>query len=709
MKNFKGIRKNTGVVRGSVSAKNIERLQRKAMSCLYKDENGDKNFMVVRRINVNNAGVIEESFYQVVGMSPAALAFGVLDQEPRQVSVRKVVDENTGMLTDGKPELVGPNKIYKLYNEIVLVSFTNAEGQYDNSRAKSIVLDGENYYAVAGSSSMNKHSKVYFATGDAMEQFSKINKLTGDLLEVALDELNEASFDDVAGVGIRVSLCATTPSLWTKSGTTNNVFYFNGSIHSAHENTIEQISDDFRDGYLVIGDVIGSSMVEELAKEKVSCAQARRMSYQIRVRGAAGKGHARAYSFAQRYKEIEQLMKMDLSKCNCWIDGQKIDLASLSVEQLKVVAAKVDIIADKDTFKWGKYIVNNTTLNPLEIGLVNMSNRVSGNMGSQFAFKLKDDEDEAIKYFEALTERQLIEANDASGKVTFAKSDLRLSNTAYYNVNNIDREKTESDRLLNNYKIKNIDSTMLTKVARLKLQINSDYLRLVPEDHLLNDSKEVLGAQDVEYTMPTGEVVKVRALEAYSTAFNEEYDKLKATLASNGAMTEEEKEIVLNNSKIVVVMKSPSQGDNEYEVFIMLTKEEIAQRGITMEYAMFIEECPNNCIIVCQDNTLKRQLAGSDFDGDDVTVIYSELLETESGKITTGIYNSKYGIVNDYVAMLVRKRARNGNSGYVAIINYKSEIGEAANMPMFDVKEIEEQVVAEKEIAAALEDIKNLL
>lgn len=675
---FKGIRRNVEVTKTSINASNIERLQRKAMHKLYEDANGNASFVVVKRVNINDCGRIEEVFYQTVGMSPTVLAYGKLyTGEALQLPVRHVKDENTGELTPAKPVLVGETETYKLYENIVLVSFVGAESFYEDYRLKGLTLGvNEIYHAVSGSASMNKRSKVYFATGEAEDQFATIDKLTGGVLSTALNDCGNKAidFDTLAGLASRISLCATTPSLWTKAGRTNNVFLFMGSVQSTNEESnIDRIDNNFRDGYAIISDNLGSNIVSELTGEKVTNAQARRMSYQLRIRGAAGKGHFRAYGMAQRLKEMKMMMEADMSKCFCWVNGKAVDLATLSEKELETVAAQIDIIADKDVFKWAKYIANKATLAILEVGVVNMSNKTNGSMGSQIAFKMRDDMEDACKYFEALTIRQLVEAEAAEGRIGFEKDTVRLSNSAYFNCKNIAPQKAMTDKLLNNFKIKQLDTANLSKIANLKIAINSMYLRLVPEDSLLNNGVEVLQAQTVNYVMPTGEVVKVRALEAFSSAFEKEYKEMKEMLAANDAMTEAEKQTVLNNMRVAVAIKSPSQGDNEFELFYMVTAEEMAQRGLTIEYAQFIAETPNNCIVIAQDNTVKHQLAGSDFDGDDVTVIFPEFTMVETGAIVTGLNHPEHGIVLDYTSIIVRKRARNNNIGYAALIEYGSE------------------------------------
>lgn len=681
---FRGIRKNTAKANNSLSARNIERLQRKAMHKLYQDEFGNPEFYVVETVSIDDVGNIDRG-YQVVGKAPVVTAFGELDQTKQQLTVNKDDSE--------REVVVGPQESYKLFRNIILVSFRNAEAGYDNIRLSGLELDHKTYkatkyYAASGSASMGKKSKVYFTNHTADIQFETMNNLTGGLLAIALEkeieQKGDLSFDDLAGIASRISLCATTPSLWPQSGKTNNVFYFNGSIQSANEDTEIEVDNNFRDGYFVISDRIGSEMVEELAEEKITAGQARRMSYQIRVRGAAGKGHARAYSLAQRAKEIKAMMEIDITKCYCWEDGKKVDLSVLSEKDLTRLVAKIDIIGDKDVFKWGKYMIDKNEIDPLEIGLVNMSNKTTGSLGTQIIFKLRDDVEDATLYVKAVTERQLTEAESMRGSVSFEKDCIRLSNTAYHNCYTLNPERAEEDKLLNNFKVKQLDTALLNRVANLKLAINSNYMRMVPEDHLLNNRKEVLGSRVVNYVMPTGETMEVRALEVYSSAFEREYREMKEELEANVAMTQEEKNTVLNNMRVATAIKSPSQGDNEFEVFYLVLSEEIAARNVTPEFMQFIVECPNNCIILAQDNTVKHQLAGSDFDGDDVTVIYPEFTLLENGKIVTGLYYDGK-IINDYTSLIVRKRVREGNIGYAALIEY------GMDTPMFTTEEKEEQ------------------
>ena len=691
---FKGIRANK-ITSTRCSAKNIERIQRKVMKRLYRDAKGNKSFYVIRKFTIDKDGMPIEN-YQTVGMSPTIKAFGTINSENKTLSV--IVEDAVGKLRE-RTLNVGPNKDYKLIDDVVLVNFRNTEGYYDDYRVNGLQvgdIDSPIYYPASSSASMGKKSNVYFTSHNPDEQFKVMDDLTGGMLSKKINELKAkkeiVTFDDIAGVASRISLCATTPSLWGKMGNTNSIFYFNGSIDSENEkSTIADVDNHFRDGYGIIRDTFGALIVGEFADEEVTEPMARRMSYQLRIRGVAGKGHFRAYDSKQILKEIEMLLKIDSSKCFMWIKGQRIDLSNIvtklnnkseykeALKELTELTKNIDIIGDKDVFKWGQPDMSILDEGKtLAVGIVNLSNRTRGHMGSQIAFKLKDYPEKAAKMFEALTVRQLAKADpikDVNGKLTAGKlsfhdEELKLDGFAYQNVMKSNPEKAATDLLLNSYKIKSIDTNLLNKVANLKLDINSNYLRMVPEDHLLNNGKEVLGARVVDYTMPDGSTQKVRCVEVYSSSFNTEYKALKKELKEIDTMTDEEKAVVLESARVSVIIKSPSQGSKEFEVCYNITEEEVMKLNTAWEYKQFLLETPDNCIVLAQDNTLKHQLAGSDFDGDDLTQIFPELSITEDRKVTTGLMLDGK-IVEDYVSILVYARVvRDNNIGVAALIKY---------------------------------------
>ena len=178
---FRGIKANVQRTNNSLSAGNIERLQRKAMKKLYQDEFGNPNFIVVQTVDVDDVGNIELG-YQTVGNSPVVMAFGELNSEPKEIEVKIDRDGNTRHI------ITGPTESYKLYNNIVLVSFKNAESKYEDLRLSGLELDGVKYYPASGSASMGKKSKVYFTNHAANIQFETMNNLTGGLLAEVLEK-----------------------------------------------------------------------------------------------------------------------------------------------------------------------------------------------------------------------------------------------------------------------------------------------------------------------------------------------------------------------------------------------------------------------------------------------------------------------------------------------------------------------------------------
>ena len=674
-KEFKGVKRNVGMTKGSISAANIERLQRSIMKGLYTDEHKNPLFMVVKAIDVDEIGQIHMA-YQTVGLSPVVLCFGELESEPKQLSVRKLKDDAGNYYPD-KEVKVAPDNKYRLYNNIILVSFRGTESFYEKFRIEGIKVDGKEYYPASCSNSMSKGSRVFFTNHDAEHQFSVMNDLTGGLLQEVLDtfEGKEMSKDDLANIQSRISLAATTPTLWPESGVVRNVFYFDKSVESANEQSdCPFVDNNFRDGYGVKSDRIASEMATELAGEKVSCIQARHMSWQDRVRGVAGKGHFLAYNIYNMIKEMKEMIKIDMSSCHLWIDCKKVNIEVLSEKELDKVLAQVDIIGDKDVFKWGKFIKDKDTIKPLRIGVVNMSNKTEGHMGTQLLFKLRYDVEDAIKYIRALVNREVLEEAEARNGISFKKDKVRLNNTVYFNIMATNPEKAELDRLLSNYKLKCLDTALLGRIANLKLKIDASYLRMVPEDSLLNDQIEVLGSRMVHYVMPAGPIKEfdVRAIEVYSPTFDKRYHELKAMVEANPYMTDKEKDIILNNSKVMIKIKSPSQGDKEFEVAVMVTLEELKARGCSINYINKMRETPKNCEVWCQDNTVKRQLAGSDFDGDDNTDVHPEVCQTEDGKLHTGMILDNE-IINDYTSILVRRRYLDDNKGVCTLIEYHSE------------------------------------
>lgn len=666
-KNFKGIRANSNV-NASVHHKNVEKHQRLFMSYKYD------SFTVIETIEVDENRNIDKRYNLAVTESPVIDTFGIVDEEVMNTQVKVKLEDKNGDLKTRDVRIDGKKYVKK--NNIVLVKFTgkdkSIEYNYDKLRLEGLMIDGVKYYPVMGSNSLGKKSKVFFTCDDKNNNedcYAKVDMLTGELLSVVLDSLGQIDYKKLAKIAVRVSLAATTPMIF--AGKTNNVFYYDDSVLSAPENSgIDGIEDNFRDGYKIFSDSYTVDMYYNVTGKKISCAMARRFSLQDRIRGAAGKGHSRVYKPNWIYKNVKGMLQDNPSACHLWIDGKKIkDLNKLSEKELRTLCCKIDVLADADTFKWGSYLVNLDTLPELEVGIVNMSNVTDARMGAQIAIKMEGYKEDAVNCVEALTRRQIMDFVDNKGKLSFDKDNLRLSGSTFGNCMAVNSERAESDKLLNAYKIKQIDKMILKKVANLKFDMNSIFQRMCPEDSYLNNKVEVLGSRIVDFTMPDGNIVKVRATEIFSNAWLRKYREFEREVNSNEVMSDAEKKAVLLNSRLCIAVKSPSQGGREKEIFILVLPEEIRERNTTQEYIEFIEETPDNIVVWAQDNTLKNQLAGSDFDGDDQAEYFPEFSYDAAGKIVPGIYNGDK-LVKCYASICIQKRVDHDNIGLAVLIKY---------------------------------------
>ena len=674
---FRGIKRNAKTnFNTSTDDRYIERLQRKVMNNLYT------TIPVVQRVNVTGKDEFEVE-YQEIGNAPLLKYFNV-NQETMTYNVKRY-DDN-GVCVGENEVITGPKEDYRLYNGIVIASFKEAERFYDYYKINGITVDGKYYRVYLTSSSMEKHSTVYFAEiskeHTLESRIAEVNELSGGILTAGLQE--EMDYDDLAKLNSRLCLNATTPSLWHENNKTRNVFIFNGEILSKPEFTDEvkqtlaqygvKIGENFGDGYFNVSDEFVVRVVESFIPDKVTLAQARKMSLQIRVRVLTGKGHVRVLSQGQKVRKMQALYKRNPEACIVYCDGKLVDLRLLSEKEKVEVFKKIDIIGDTDAFKK----INYNKLNAgeyCEVGIVNMSNLSSGNkLSNQSVFKISSRfPEETEAYIKKLTESTVDQfLGTPKGKLSFKNGrinkGIKLDGTVYDNCIRINEERAASDDLINRARMRDIDTYVLPQVAGISLKINSAYMRMVPEDTSLNNWNEALGSRIVEYTSPSGKTYEVRALEIYSNSFNNDWHELKAMGASKE---------VLDNYRVSIGIKFPSQGEDEFEVFYNLTMEDIMLKSanglITEEHKQFFRECPNNCVILPCDNIMKNALAGSDFDGDDLEVIYNHITIEEDGEISLGLTGT-----DDITALCIRKRAEDG-CGRAALIEYKDENGNHIN------------------------------
>ena len=390
------------------------------------------------------------------------------------------------------------------------------------------------------------------------------------------------------------------------------------------------------------------------------------------------KAHGRFYRghIIRRYCYV--MLEQHPDKCYMTYKGKLYDgkaIAKLPKAKLDSMLAKMDIVGTKDEFK----AVNmNGLANGCNLYAVAMSCVTEGNLSNQAVSKVAKEYPEEIQSFAALAARKAFESRETDYQLRFdAKSTtLKLAGQVYENKLAANKEAACCDKHVGESLIKADDSYVCSMTASANIPVNSMYLRLTPDDSILLTGESILQSTWVDYYEPEGNNYPVHALEIYCPAFEEQhlvrqYDsKLEDTL------------------RMCVGIKYPSQGTDEYAVFKCVSLETLKNRiakmnidnALKADMIEFYETCPNNCVMVPADNTWKNQCAGSDFDGDDLTLYFEEIeVDDNDNVINYGLYLDRNKLTGQvkynmpgFVSLAIRKYAvLNNNVGQAAIITYR--------------------------------------
>ncbi len=391
------------------------------------------------------------------------------------------------------------------------------------------------------------------------------------------------------------------------------------------------------------------------------------------------KAHGRFFKGSMIARYCNVMLDQHADRCYMSYEGKLYDgkqIAKLPKDKLAAMLCKMDVVGTKDEFK----AVNmNNLANGCNLYAVAMSNMTEGKLSNQAVSKVAKDYPDEIQQFAAKAARKAFDSRESDYQLRFdAKSTtLRLAGQVYENKLAANNEAASCDKHVGESLIKADDSYVCSMTASANIPVNSMYLRLTPDDSILLTGESVLGSVWVDYYEPDStESYPVHALEIYCPAFEEihsvrQYDsKLSDSL------------------RMCVGIKYPSQGTDEYAVFKCISLEELKNRIANMnmddtlkaDMIEFYESCPNNCIMVPADNTWKNQCAGSDFDGDDLTLYFEEVEVDENDNVVNyGLFNKcnqTTGQVNynmpGFTSLAIRKYAvKNNNVGQAAIITYR--------------------------------------
>lgn len=685
------------------------KIQRGIMKPLFEASNIVNGFS----FNFNDEGkiVVKRSFEEI-GMLNILNNFTV-DSTPRTILAKKVVDgevQSTRKYVTGNSPEHNANYVLGLYmmdfNGIMNAKYGDSIAEQIRSlvfiglkRVKgtlfTVVKDNKDADIVlmpySTSPSLMKYSRIFYCAldknSDLIEQaqvkFNEINKTTGGSVDYKWQELlskETVTIDDISKIADRLGIVTTTPML--KVGHINNIFFMNaeldyGSDYKVNNSISEEIGSNFGDGAVRFNGETLFSLFQALYP-RLKPWMMFGLSLQGRCDTLLMKAHGRFYrgSLIRRY--CKTMLEQSPEKCYMTYEGKLYDAKAMSrlpKDKLNMMLAKMDVIGTKDEFK----AVNmNNLANGCNLYIVAMSCVTDGNLSNQAVSKVAKEYPEEIQSFAALAARKAFESRETDYQLRFdAKSTtLKLAGQVYENKLAANKEAASNDKHVGESLIKADDSYVCSMTASANIPVNSMYLRLTPDDSILLTGESILQSTWVDYYEPEGNSYPVHALEIYCPAFEEkhlvrQYDsKLEDTL------------------RMCVGIKYPSQGTDEYAVFKCVSLETLKNRiakmnidnALKADMIEFYETCPNNCVMVPADNTWKNQCAGSDFDGDDLTLYFEEIeVDDNDNVINYGLYldiNKLTGQVKynmpGFVSLAIRKYAvLNNNVGQAAIITYR--------------------------------------
>ena len=685
------------------------KIQRGIMKPLFEASNIVNGF----NFNFNDEGkiVVKRSFEEI-GMLNILNNFTV-DSTPRTILAKKVVDgevQSTRKYVTGNSPEHNANYVLGLYmmdfNGIMNAKYGDSIAEQIRSlvfiglkRVKgtlfTVVKDNKDADIVlmpySTSPSLMKYSRIFYCAldknSDLIEQaqvkFNEINKTTGGSVDYKWQELlskETVTIDDISKIADRLGIVTTTPML--KVGHINNIFFMNaeldyGSDYKVNNSISEEIGSNFGDGAVRFNGETLFSLFQALYP-RLKPWMMFGLSLQGRCDTLLMKAHGRFYrgSLIRRY--CKTMLEQSPEKCYMTYEGKLYDAKAMSrlpKDKLNIMLAKMDVVGTKDEFK----AVNmNNLANGCNLYIVAMSCMTEGSLSNQAVSKVAKEYPEEIQSFAALAARKAFESRETDYQLRFdAKSTtLKLAGQVYENKLAANKEAASNDKHVGESLIKADDSYVCSMTASANIPVNSMYLRLTPDDSILLTGESILQSTWVDYYEPEGNSYPVHALEIYCPAFEEkhlvrQYDsKLEDTL------------------RMCVGIKYPSQGTDEYAVFKCVSLETLKNRiakmnidnALKADMIEFYETCPNNCVMVPADNTWKNQCAGSDFDGDDLTLYFEEIeVDDNDNVINYGLYldiNKLTGQVKynmpGFTSLAIRKYAvLNNNVGQAAIITYR--------------------------------------
>lgn len=575
--------------------------------------------------------------------SPVIREFGLSDKAMANARI-EVKDANGNIQV--RRVNVHPEGRHPLSENVILVTSNNADilAQYTKD---GLEIDGERYEVASVSPSQEKAGSKFFAriTSEVKDQkaiFAKIEKINGYVFSKGLFHKKQEGAKilkanaRLGNYGSNMQLLATIDlskeciaivkeekdanGNVTKEGSITGSFDYAPEVKAKMDAQGIKIDNHINDGACYLSTSVIKRIFASLDM-KLTTEEALRVALQVRISHVTAKCMNRTLV----QEDMMRIAKHYKAEFYGNTDGE---LALLVDEDGAKLVNEIDL-------RTGKAV--------LKVYVMAMANASTPHSSGQHLIKYLNADTEATV---ACMKQMTFDALD--NYVTGQILDGNNNSTVYAQIRSLAGEDALGSTMLMEALIKDTITFATSAVAKNRLTLEGIY------SHMMFDLTHSLTNGAIDNLLGINQYGLV---EAYSADVCRKYAKEIAEIENDATLSEEEKELKLQEVLSAVVVKFPSAMPDEYEVVVYKTKKQMAAKIEALPLSndekevllAYFNRTPWGCTVFAPINSLKNKLAGADVDFDACMSDMSELKH-----------------------ILVNKRMKDAKElGYLTFISYK--------------------------------------
>lgn len=575
--------------------------------------------------------------------SPVIREFGLSDKAMANARI-EVKDANGNMQV--RRVNIHPEGRHPFSENVILVTSNNADilAQYTKD---GLEIDGERYEVASVSPSQEKAGSKFFVriTSEVKDQkaiFAKIEKINGYVFSKGLFHKKQEGAKilkanaRLGNYGSNMQLLATIDlskeciaivkeekdanGNVTKEGSITGCFDYAPEVKAKMDAQGIKIDNHINDGACYLSTSVIKRIFASLDM-KLTTEEALRVALQVRISHVTAKCMNRTLV----QEDMMRIAKHYKAEFYGNTDGE---LALLVDEDGAKLVNEIDL-------RTGKAV--------LKVYVMAMANASTPHSSGQHLIKYLNADTEATV---ACMKQMTFDALD--NYVTGQILDGNNNSTVYAQIRSLAGEDALGSTMLMEALIKDTITFATSAVAKNRLTLEGIY------SHMMFD---------LTYSLTNGAIDSLLGInqyglvEAYSADVCRKYAKEIAEIENDATLSEEEKELKLQEVLSAVVVKFPSAMPDEYEVVVYKTKKQMQAKIEALPLSndekevllAYFNRTPWGCTVFAPINSLKNKLAGADVDFDACMSDMSELKH-----------------------ILVNKRMKDAKElGYLTFISYK--------------------------------------